>query len=432
MENQDSAKTCDGQTVTGTKKILVVDDSLTIRMQIKELLEDKGLEVLLAEDGEKCLAVLEKEKPDVILLDVILPEMDGIEVCRRIKSDEALKEIPVLILTTVSDVENKVKGLNAGADDYVIKPFEAVELIARVNSILRTKEMLHQLKQTQSQLLQSEKMASVGQLAAGVAHEINNPTGFVHSNLGSLNKYINKVLELFKRYDEGLTSFKNNGNEEIVSFCEEIEELKKKLKIDFIIKDAQKIITDSLQGTERIKKIVADLKDFSRIDQAEFNYADLNEGIENTLNVVSNELKYKCTVEKDFGDLPKIYCNLGQLNQVFVNLLVNAAHAIEEKGTIKLSTRYVNGQSTSTTAKQNYIEVKIGDTGKGIPEETLKRIFEPFFTTKPVGKGTGLGLSIAYDIVVQKHQGEIVVDSRVDEGTTFTITLPMVENEKEN
>jgi signal transduction histidine kinase len=173
---------------------------------------------------------------------------------------------------------------------------------------------------------------------------------------------------------------------------------------------------------------VADLKNFSRVDQAEFKHADINQGLKSTLNVVWNELKYKCTVEKNYEDLPQVYCNLGQLNQVFMNLLVNATQAIEEKGTIEIATHYVNEQSG---AEQDYIEVKISDTGSGIPEDKLKRIFEPFFTTKDVGKGTGLGLSIAYDII-NKHNGDMTVESEVGKGTTFTIQLPLVDNKKIN
>ncbi len=171
---------------------------------------------------------------------------------------------------------------------------------------------------------------------------------------------------------------------------------------------------------------MADLKHFSRVDQEELKLANINEGIESTLNVVWNELKYKCTVEKDFGNVPQLFCNLGQLNQVFANLLINAAHAIEKKGTITITTCYLNGKSEGGDTEQDYIEVKISDTGQGIREDKLGRIFEPFFTTKDVGKGTGLGLSIAYDII-QNHKGEITVASEVEKGTTFTIKLPVLE-----
>ena len=310
----------------------------------------------------------------------------------------------------------------------VIKDISARLQLEKKNTKLyeETKNALEELKKTQSHLLQSEKMASIGQLAAGVAHEINNPTGFIHSNLGSLHKYSNKVLDLLQKYDEVLSNLSNNGSSDITSFCEEIADLKKKLKIDFIMKDFQKVIAESLEGTERIKNIVSDLKNFSRVDQEDFKLADLNEGLESTLNVIWNELKYKCTVEKDYGDLPQIHCNLGQLNQVFMNILVNASHAIEEKGTITISTRHIDNHNNT---EEEYIEIKISDTGSGIPEDKLTRIFEPFFTTKPVGKGTGLGMSIAYDII-KKHRGEIFVESELGKGTIFTIQLPLIKGEE--
>jgi PAS domain S-box-containing protein len=303
--------------------------------------------------------------------------------------------------------------------------------IENIKLFEETKKALDELKNAQAYLLQSEKMAAIGQLAAGVAHEINNPTGFVHSNLGSLNKYTDKILELLKKYEELITTLRNNGNETLTSLCQELEELKKKLKIDFIMKDFKKVIADSREGTERIKKIVADLKSFSRVDQAEFKYANINEGLESTLNVVWNELKYKCTVEKNLGELPQLYCNLGQLNQVFMNLLVNAAQAIAEKGTITIATRYLNGQDAASleNSTNGSIEIKISDTGCGIPEDKIKRIFEPFFTTKAVGSGTGLGLSIAYDII-KKHHGEITVTSGVGKGTAFSITLPVLRDKE--
>ncbi len=299
--------------------------------------------------------------------------------------------------------------------------------IDNVKLFEETRKALEDLRKTQSQLLQSEKMASIGQLAAGVAHEINNPTGFVHSNLGSLKKYVNRILDLIHSYEEGLNSLKGDSSKDIAAFCEGMEQLKKKLKIDFILDDLKNLIDESLNGTERIKKIVADLKNFSRVDQEEMKPADINEGLESTLNVVWNELKYKCTVEKKFGDLPQTCCNMGQLNQVFMNLLVNAAQSIEKRGTITISTSFENGSGGTQASKTNHghIRIMIHDTGSGIPGEKLDRIFEPFYTTKEVGKGTGLGLSIAYDII-SKHHGEIKVESKVGQGTTFNIILPLM------
>jgi len=432
-------------------KILIIDDNKLSLSLVDSILRKNGYKnIETALSAEEGLKRAESNPPDLILLDIIMPGMNGYEFCQEIRSSKTSKHIPIIMMTGRAEDEDESlqKGFESGATDFITKSKKSIVLLARVKSALfmkRTydqleeeikkreqkekeiKHVLKELKKTQSYLLLREKMASIGQLAAGIAHEINNPTGFVHSNLGSLNKYSIRLINFLKKYEEGFNHFKINSDRDISSFCEEIEELKKKLKIDFIIKDFQKVITDSLEGTERIKRIVADLKNFSRIDQTEFKYASINEGLESTLNVVWNDLKNKCTVKKDYGELPLIYCNLGQLNQVFMNLLVNAAYAINEKGTIKIITRYINDQ---TGRNQDYIEIKISDSGQGIPEDKLNRIFEPFFTTKPVGKGAGLGLSIAYDII-KKHRGEITVESELGKGTTFTIKLPRLEEKQE-
>ena len=268
----------------------------------------------------------------------------------------------------------------------------------------------NELKQTQSQILQQEKMASIGQLAAGVAHEINNPMGFISSNLGTLGKYTDKLSEFINIQSRALESIDD------VQKAEELREARKRLKIDYILEDIRELIKESLDGADRVKKIVQDLKSFSRVDEAEYKMADINECIESTLNIVWNELKYKATVHKEYGDIPMTRCYPQQLNQVFMNLLVNASHAIEKQGEITIKT-WNSG---------NTINVSISDTGCGIPEDKINRIFEPFFTTKEVGKGTGLGLSIAYDII-KKHNGEISVQSEVGRGTTFTVKIPVVE-----
>ncbi len=266
------------------------------------------------------------------------------------------------------------------------------------------------LEDAQDQLLQSDKLASIGQLAAGVAHEINNPVGFVHSNLGSLKGQVEdllKVLEAYKRAEPALA-----GHTEILA---EIEQAKAAADLEFMQDDIASLINESLDGISRIKKIVDDLKDFSHVDSADWQHANLEMGLDSTLNIVWNEIKYKAEVLKEYGGLPEIECIASQLNQVFMNLLVNAAHAIEERGTITLRTGF----------DENNVWVDIADTGKGIKPEHLKRIYEPFFTTKPVGKGTGLGLSLAYGIV-KRHHGRLEVRSELGKGTTFRITLPRV------
>lgn len=260
------------------------------------------------------------------------------------------------------------------------------------------------LQASQAQLVQQEKMSSIGQLAAGVAHEINNPMGFITSNLNTLRRYVDRLGEFVGVQEKGLRG---------ECSLEEVAAQKRRLKIEPIINDISALIGESLEGSDRVRKIVADLKSFSRVDQAEIQLADLNECLATTLNIVWNELKYKATVIREFGDIPRIRCYPQQLNQVFVNLLVNAAQAIEQQGEIRVK----------TDAKDGSVVIVVGDSGCGIPPDIRNRIFEPFFTTKPVGQGTGLGLSISYDIV-KKHGGTMTVESHEGKGTTFTITLP--------
>jgi two-component system NtrC family sensor kinase len=279
------------------------------------------------------------------------------------------------------------------------------------------KKTLHDLQNTQSQLIQSEKMASIGQLAAGVAHEINNPTGFVSSNLKTLSDYQNDIFGLIREYRKLIADLKQNGTSQanpaaIQGDLGRIAALEKEMDIDFIMDDTPNLIKDCQEGTERVKKIVIDLKDFAHPSEQKPQYADINQNLDSTLNIVWNELKYKATVTKEYGELPQVHCYPQQLNQVFMNLLVNAAQAIEKEGEIRISTQALDG----------HVEIKVSDTGSGIPKENLSRIFDPFFTTKEVGKGTGLGLNVAYNII-QKHKGTIDVESEVGKGTTFIIRL---------
>ncbi len=265
-----------------------------------------------------------------------------------------------------------------------------------------------ELKASQSTILQQEKMASIGQLAAGVAHEINNPTGFITSNLGTLDKYTRKLTE-FLNIQTSLIESCNTAET-----IELLNERRNSLKVDYIMNDVNDLIKESLDGADRIKNIVQNLKSFSRIDESKNQYADINECIESTLNIVWNELKYKTTIKKEYGNLPPAKCYPQQINQVIMNILVNAAQAIETQGDIFIKTWNGNGS----------VNISIADTGCGIPEDKLNKIFEPFYTSKEVGKGTGLGLSIAYDII-KKHNGELLVTSEIGEGTSFTIKLPL-------
>jgi PAS domain S-box-containing protein len=279
----------------------------------------------------------------------------------------------------------------------------------------RQEELIQKLEEAQNQLLQSEKMASIGQLAAGVAHEINNPIGFVNSNLTTLQIYINNMQRLIDAYGRLEPSMDDAAQQEI-------KRLKQETDAEFLHQDIGDLMAESLDGLQRVKRIVQDLKNFSHVDSGELEWADLESGLDSTLNVVWNELKYKAKVVKEYAHIPKIECYPSQLNQVFMNLLVNAAHAIEEQGVVTIRTGHDD--------KNVWIEVE--DTGKGIPAHLQRRIFEPFFTTKPVGKGTGLGLSLSYG-TVKKHGGHIDVTSEVGKGSTFRVVLPRqthIEREK--
>jgi two-component system NtrC family sensor kinase len=276
-----------------------------------------------------------------------------------------------------------------------------------------------ELKASQQQLIHSEKMASVGLLAAGVAHEINNPTGFVMSNLEVLRGYKINLQKLFLGYQE-LTSYVAEGNtdsnrEEIKASLQKLKVIEEEGDIQYIMEDLDSLLDDSLLGTQRIQKIVQDLKSFSRVDDSEKKFVDLNEEvIEIALRLVWNEIKYKCTLKKELMPLPRFECRPGQLSQVIMNLLINASDAIETNGEITLSSECADSM----------IIIKVTDDGMGIAQKEMLNIFDPFFTTKESGKGTGLGLSISHDIV-KKHTGEILVSSELGEGTTFSIHLPL-------
>ena len=285
-----------------------------------------------------------------------------------------------------------------------------LEQIARIRDL---SELNLKLKETQGQLLQSEKLASIGQLAAGVAHEINNPISFVYSNLGTLQRYLTDLLGLIAAYE----SAESNIADAVV--IEQLQAMKKKADLVFLREDITALMSESRDGITRVKDIVQNLKDFSHVDaRDEWHWATLQQGLDSTLNIVWNELKYKCEVVKEYAVIPDIECLPSQLNQVFMNMLVNAGHAIEERGTITIR----------TGTEQDQVWVEIEDTGKGIEPQNLKRIFDPFFTTKPVGSGTGLGLSLTYSIV-QKHNGRLEVDSVVGQGTRFRIWLPIHHHE---
>ena len=266
------------------------------------------------------------------------------------------------------------------------------------------------LRNAQHQLLQSERLASIGQLAAGVAHEINNPIGYVFSNFGTLEAYLQRLFEMLEAYEQAEPALASS------TIANRLAALRERVELDYLKQDIPMLMGESREGLSRVRKIVQDLKDFSRVDtHQEWTWASLHQGIDSTLNIVANEIKYRADVRREYGTLPDIECLPSELNQVFLNLLVNAAHAFGlERGLIVVR--------SGDAGDEVWVEVE--DNGSGIAPEHLARVFDPFFTTKPVGRGTGLGLSLAYGIV-QKHHGRIDVRSEPGRGSCFRVTLPV-------
>jgi signal transduction histidine kinase len=313
-----------------------------------------------------------------------------------------------------AQVRDAQRALEAANSLLETRVQERTRELADANSALEgerqaLEDSIARLRQTQARLLQSEKMAAVGQLAAGVAHEINNPIGFVSSNLGSLSVYVEHMLTLLAAYEKTRMRMP-------AALRFSIESLPAHAELEYIREDAPALVRECKEGLARVKRIINDLRDFSRVDTADWASADIHAVLDSALQVVRNELKYKAEVVKEYGILPPIVCNAAQLGQVFVNLLVNAAQAIEAHGTISLR----------TGSSHDGVWVEVRDTGLGMSTQTQNRIFEPFFTTKPVGQGTGLGLSISWDIVKQ-HSGTLEVQSSPGQGACFRITLPVAQ-----
>ena len=396
--------------------VLIVDDNAVQRRLARAAIESFGMRAEEATDGLLGVEAFARGHHDMVLLDVVMPRMDGFAVCRRLR-EVGSPTMPILMMTSLDDTASIQRAYECGATDFIVKPLRPAILGYRLRYMLRNAQVAAELarsekriEEARDQLLQSEKMASIGQLAAGVAHEINNPIGYVSSNLGSLEGYLKQVFEVIDAYGSAEHAIPD------AAVLSRIAEAKERAELEYVSEDVFALLRESREGILRVSKIVQDLKDFSRVgSEDEWSWAGLHEGLDSTINIVNNEIKYKAQLVREYGTLPEIECLPSQLNQVFMNLLVNAAHAIEEQGTITVRTG-VRGADE--------VWVEVSDTGRGIAPEHMNRIFDPFFTTKPIGKGTGLGLSLSYGIV-HKHHGRIEVESAVGRGTTFRITLPV-------
>lgn len=407
--------------------VLVVDDSRTARKTITKQLESQYFKTLEAGNGAEALQLLQKHPAIRLLLtDFHMPEMDGFELIEEVRTRYAMDKLAIIGLSARGNPLLSAQFLKRGANDFLSKPYFQEELIWRVNQNVEMldhiqlqhgyraqleqiiAEQTAKIDESQAMILQQEKLAAIGQLAAGVAHEMNNPIGFITSNLNTLRKYIAKTLIYLEAVDKALEQMPDAVRATLSS-------VRKKQKIALLSEDLPELVNDCLDGTERMKKIVTGLKSFARKDDSEQKLADINQCIEDAITVSWNEIKYKAQIERNFEELPQTFCYPQQLSQVFMNLLVNAAHAIARQGTISIRTRHV----------EDLIEVAIQDTGCGIPQENLEKIFEPFFTTKEHNKGTGLGMCIARDIV-ERHQGTLQVMSEEGRGTTFVLRFPVL------
>ena len=435
------------------KRILVVDDNPTNLRVLTESIRGQGWMTLVATDGEMALEQIAYARPDLILLDVMMPGIDGFETCRRLKADPMTDPIPIIFMTALSDTVDKVKGLDLGAVDYITKPFQQEEVVARIRLHLRlaqlnqmleqrnrelqslTKTLEHQvavrtqeltsslehLKETQLQLIQSEKMSALGQLAAGIGHEINNPVCFIKGNLDCIHTYVKDLMQLLKMYQSAFPI----ADPEITDFIHEID-------LDYLLEDLPKLIDSMLHGSNRILEISRSMRVLARGDKTKKVEAQLHESLESALLLLRHRLKASdrspaVEVVKNYDDLPLIWCYPGQLSQVFMNILANAIDAFEERDQRRDYDEIAQCPNKIILATQydaDQVIVSFQDNGPGMDEAVLAKVFDHLFTTKAVGKGTGLGLSISRQIIVDKHGGTIACSSTPGEGTTFVLTLP--------
>ncbi len=425
-------------------KIFIIDDSYYNLDILSIILTESGYNVIAEMDSEIAFDKIIKFYPDLIILDVVMPKIDGFKLCEILHLEPRTKDIPIIFMTALTDIEQKVKGLNLGAVDYITKPFQKEEILARIQVHLRIRQLnleleqqkqkleqrvqartaelsqaLENLKQTQLQLVQAEKISLIGQLVAGVAHEVNNPIGFIATNLYHAKNYVEDLVSLVQLYQY---HFPQPG-----AYIEkQIEEM----DLQHVLEDLPKLVSSMKLGTDSVRGIMQSLRTFSRADGDTKKAVDIHEGLETTLMILQHRLKAKSNrpaiqVIKKYANLPLVKCYSGQLNQVFMNLLANAIDALEDS----LMNRGQEAKNLQiricTSLDQERVIIQIADNGMGIPESKQNEIFQPFFTTKAEGKGTGLGLSICQQIIREQHGGTLECVSSPGEGTEFFIAIPL-------
>jgi signal transduction histidine kinase len=396
--------------------VLLVEDNLSMLEFLRSILS-REYSVRCTTNAVAAFEMLRVWRPDIILSDVMMPGPDGVALCRTLKHDESLRHIPLVLLTARASLENKILGLEAGADDYVTKPFHPEELKARMHALLRMRQMERELavshehlsrayedlRDAQAQLVQVEKMAALGTLVAGVAHEINNPVSFINSSIDLIGR---DLAELRKTLDHHL---RGDGNDPSA-----LAALRRELNCEDRFETLQQNAAICRDGAERATRIVTDLRTFCRPGTGRRELTDLHEILERSLRLLVGESKGRITVRREFADLPPVRCDAGAMGQVFLNLLANGMQAIDGPGDLFVRTR----------RKNDMVEIEIEDTGLGMDKTVQSRVFDPFFTTKEVGKGTGLGLSIVRSLVTA-HGGDIRVRSTAGKGSVFTVSLPI-------
>ena len=413
-------------------KVLIADDDAVSRRLLQSYLQKWGYEVTAAGDGAEAWRLFGAGSFPVVITDWMMPEIDGVELVRRIRAGPASRPgyVYAILLTAKSQKEDLVEGMEAGADDFLTKPFDRDELRVRLRAGERIILLEQNLREARAALIQAEKLAGIGRLAAGVAHEVNNPIAFVNNNLAVLRRDVMGALAVLDKYREGRPALAGAAPE----VAAEAARLEEEIDLAYVRENLPGLFERSSRGLQRVREIVQNLRDFVRLDEAEFKAIDLNEALRSTIQAISHELGEKSIrLEAHLADLPPVSCHPGKINQLFHNILQNAVQASGREGVIEVRTQAdngaVGGQSADMSTGGNShgdvaVIAEVRDHGCGIKPEHLPHIFEPFFTTRPVGEGAGLGLSVSYGIA-RDHGGRIDVESTPGLGSLFRVRLPL-------